>query len=59
MCSSMQRLSRERPLPLGYPSGRVTGSCREGAELADIVFVLIIVVFFVLCTLYVRGLDRS
>ena len=31
----------------------------EGAELADIVFVLIIVVFFVLCTLYVRGLDRS
>jgi hypothetical protein len=46
-------------LLLGYRTGRAVESCREGAELADVVFVLIVVAFFVLCGLYVRGLDRS
>lgn len=43
----------------GNVSAAGNGSRTEGGKLANVAFVLIVVVFFVLCGLYVRALDRS
>jgi hypothetical protein len=45
----------------GAAAGKNGSLAAQGRETAvrDLIFVVIIVVFFVLCTLYVRALDRS
>jgi hypothetical protein len=46
---------------MGTMAGKNGSLAAQGREtnVRDLIFVVIIIVFFVLCTLYVRALDRS
>ena len=41
--------------------GKNCGGCSPGREstMRDVIFVVVLIVFFVLCAFYVRALDRS